>query len=92
MNAKNSCPITGHTLVGLAVLQKESDDLRLIFNQQNKMAAEAAIASRDWAALRKAEVKKYGSSEEYKMYLYVFSSFIHFISIFQGIFKSQGLD
>lgn len=53
----------------LAVLQKESDDLRLLFNQQNKMAAEAAIASRDWAALRKAEVKKYGSSEEYKMYL-----------------------
>lgn len=53
----------------LAVLQKESDDLRLLFNQQNKMAAEAAIASRDWAALRKAEVKKYGSSEEYNMYL-----------------------
>ncbi len=53
----------------LAVLQKESDDLRLLFNQQNKIAAEAAIASQDWAALRKAEVKKYGTSKEYKLYL-----------------------
>lgn len=53
----------------LAKLHEESATLREVFNNQNKIAAEAAISSRDWGALRRAEVKKYGTREDYKLYL-----------------------